>query len=68
MNNILELSGVNKKFDSFSLNNISFALPKGFIMGFIGHNGAGKTTTIKLILILLHELILKQPMYLGNFT
>ncbi|WP_213818256.1 ABC transporter ATP-binding protein [Garciella nitratireducens] len=53
MNNILELSGVNKKFDSFSLNNISFALPKGFIMGFIGHNGAGKTTTIKLILDML---------------
>ena len=55
MNNILELSSVNKKFDSFSLNNISFDLPKGFIMGFIGPNGAGKTTTIKLILDMLKQ-------------
>ena len=55
MNNILELSGVNKRFDSFSLNNISFDLPKGFIMGLIGHNGAGKTTTIKLILDMLNK-------------
>lgn len=55
MNNILELHKVNKKLDQFSLNNISFSLPKGFIMGFIGHNGAGKTTTIKLILNMLRK-------------
>lgn len=30
--------------------NISFSLDKGDIVGFIGPNGAGKTTTIKLIL------------------
>ncbi|NLJ90515.1 MAG: ABC transporter ATP-binding protein [Clostridiales bacterium] len=55
MTNILELSNLTKKFDSFSLNNVSFSLPKGFIMGFIGHNGAGKTTTIKLILDMLKK-------------
>ena len=29
--------------------NVSFDLPKGCIMGFIGQNGAGKTTLIKII-------------------
>jgi len=53
MINILELNNVNKSFNGFSLQNVSFALPKGFIMGFIGPNGAGKTTTIKLILNML---------------
>ncbi|HEX6594989.1 MAG TPA: ABC transporter ATP-binding protein [Bacillota bacterium] len=31
------------------LNNISFSLPKGSIVGFLGLNGAGKTTTLKAI-------------------
>lgn len=53
MNYALELTNVRKKFNNFTLNNISFKLPKGFIMGFIGPNGAGKTTTIKLILNML---------------
>lgn len=53
MNNILEIQNLSKNFEKFSLNNISFNLPRGFIMGFIGQNGAGKTTTIKLILNML---------------
>lgn len=55
MNNILELRGVSKNLNTFALNDISFALPKGFVMGFIGPNGAGKTTTIKLILNMLQR-------------
>lgn len=55
MNNILELKGVTKNFKGFTLENISFELPKGFVMGFIGPNGAGKTTTIKLILNMLQR-------------
>lgn len=50
MENILEIINLNKKFERFSLNNVSFSLEKGSIMGFIGQNGAGKTTTIKLML------------------
>jgi ABC-2 type transport system ATP-binding protein len=50
MDNILEVLNLNKEFTSFSLDNISFTLEKGCIMGFIGQNGAGKTTTIKLML------------------
>lgn len=50
MNNILEVTGLNKNYKSFSLKNVSFTIPKGYIMGFVGPNGAGKTTTIKAIL------------------
>lgn len=50
MNNILEVRGLCKSYDAFKLNNVTFDVPSGYIMGFIGPNGAGKTTTIKLIL------------------
>jgi len=50
MNNILEVRGLRKNYASFTLNDVAFDLPRGYIMGFIGPNGAGKTTTIKLIL------------------
>jgi ABC-2 type transport system ATP-binding protein len=43
-----------KKYDDFTLDNVSFCVPKGTIMGFVGENGAGKTTTIKAILNLIH--------------
>lgn len=49
-NNALELKNVTKKYERFTLDNISFALPKGCIMGLIGENGAGKSTTINLIM------------------
>ena len=48
--NAIEISGLCKKYDNFSLKNINLALPQGCIMGLIGENGAGKSTTIKLIL------------------
>ena len=50
MENILEISGLNKAYEDFALKDVSFALPKGFIMGFVGQNGSGKTTTIRSIL------------------
>lgn len=50
MENILEIKGLNKAYDSFALKDVSFSLPKGYIMGFVGENGSGKTTTIRSIL------------------
>ena len=52
MSAILEVNGLAKKYpkSDFSLHDISFSLPKGSIMGFIGENGAGKTTTINCVL------------------
>ncbi|WP_028043261.1 ABC transporter ATP-binding protein [Candidatus Stoquefichus massiliensis] len=53
--NILEIKNLTKEFDNFKLDNVSFHLPTGYIMGLVGKNGAGKTTTIKLILELLEK-------------
>ncbi len=50
MENILEITNLNKKYKDFELKNINIKLPKGMIMGLIGENGAGKSTTIKSIL------------------
>ncbi len=52
MENILELQQVSKTFpkSNFMLDHVSFSLPYGAIMGFVGENGAGKTTTIGCIL------------------
>ncbi len=46
----IEVKNLSKKYKGFSLDNISFNLPKGTIMGVIGENGAGKSTIIRLIL------------------
>ena len=50
----VEVQNLSKHFKDFSLQNVSFNVPTGTIVGFIGENGAGKTTTIKSILGLLH--------------
>lgn len=50
MSNSIELKNVSKHYPLFELENISFNVPSGSIVGFIGENGAGKTTTLKLIL------------------
>lgn len=50
MNNILEVTGLNKSYGDFSLSNVTFSLSEDCITGFIGVNGAGKTTTLRSIL------------------
>lgn len=50
MQNIIEISGLTKSYRPFALQDISFSVPGGSIMGLVGENGAGKTTTIKLLL------------------
>lgn len=51
---VLEVFGLSKTYPSFTLQDISFRLDSGRIMGFIGRNGAGKTTTLKSILHIVH--------------
>ena len=48
--NVIELDNVVKDYGDFKLDNVSFAVPKGSVCGFIGQNGAGKTTTIRIML------------------
>lgn len=46
---LLEVRNLSKQYKNFSLENIDFVLPKGYIMGYVGQNGAGKSTTLNLI-------------------
>ncbi len=46
----IEVSSVSKLYDSQpALNNISFSVDKGSIVGFLGPNGAGKSTMMKIL-------------------
>lgn len=47
---MLKVDNLCKAFTSFQLKNVSFEIPEGAIVGFIGQNGAGKTTTLKCIM------------------
>ena len=53
MESAIELIDVVKKYKGFSLDHVSFQVPKGNIVGFVGENGAGKTTCIKAIMNLI---------------
>lgn len=50
MENILSLKNVTKEYKDFTLDHITFDLPKGVVIGMIGENGAGKSTCISAIL------------------
>ena len=52
--NVLEVENLRKVYPAFTLQDVSFAVPEGAIVGFIGRNGAGKSTTLKSILGLVH--------------
>lgn len=51
---VIEVSNLTKIYSGFTLDNVSFDVEKGRIVGFIGRNGAGKTTTIKSMLNIIH--------------
>jgi ABC-2 type transport system ATP-binding protein len=53
MADALSVTGLGKTYPGFALRDVTFSLPEGYIMGFVGRNGAGKTTTIKCVLDML---------------
>lgn len=53
-NCVLEVKQLCKKYPAFELKNVSFALERGKITGFIGRNGAGKSTTLNSLLKFVH--------------
>ena len=55
MDEILQIKDLTKKYGDFKLDQVSFSIPKGSIMGLIGENGAGKSTTINAILGLIKK-------------
>ncbi len=46
----IQVRNLTKKYKDFALEDISFDLPKGMVMGMVGENGAGKSTLINAIL------------------
>ncbi len=55
MTNALKISGLTKTYKDFVLDQVSFTVPSGSIVGLIGENGAGKSTTINAILGLIQK-------------
>jgi len=47
---MIEVQNISKRFDNFlAVDDISFTVNKGEVLGFLGPNGAGKSTTMKMI-------------------
>lgn len=55
MNHALIVSELTKTYQDFILDNVSFNVPSGSIVGLIGENGAGKSTTVNAILGLIEK-------------
>jgi ABC-2 type transport system ATP-binding protein len=55
MKDALTISGLTKTYKDFVLNDVSFSVPSGSIVGLIGENGAGKSTTISAALGLVQK-------------
>lgn len=66
---ILQVKNLTKKFGSFTaVDNISFDLKEGEILGLLGPNGAGKTTTIQMLLGILTPTNGKISYFGNNFS
>ncbi len=53
--NARAVQGLTKRYKAFVLDNVSFVVPRGAIVGLVGENGAGKSTTLHAILGLIHR-------------
>lgn len=51
---MLSINGLSKHYTNFDVNNVSFDIPDGMVVGLIGENGAGKSTIIKSIIGVVH--------------
>ena len=50
MTAMIEVTGLTKRYrDRVAVEDLSFHLPEGEILGFLGPNGAGKSTTMKIL-------------------
>ena len=52
--NVLCVEHISKEYPGFRLQDVSFTVAAGTIMGFVGRNGAGKTTVLKSVMNMVH--------------
>ncbi|WP_165062819.1 ABC transporter ATP-binding protein [Adlercreutzia sp. ZJ154] len=50
VHNMIEVRGLTKHYDNFTLDGVNLSVESGCVVGLIGGNGAGKTTTLKALL------------------
>lgn len=53
--NALTVKDLTKRYQGFTLDHVSFDVPRGSIVGLIGENGAGKSTAINAVLGLVQK-------------
>ncbi|MGZ3480416.1 MAG: ATP-binding cassette domain-containing protein, partial [Myxococcaceae bacterium] len=47
---MIEVTGLSKRYrDRIAVEDLTFSVPEGEILGFLGPNGAGKSTTMKIL-------------------
>ena len=51
---MLSIRGLSKRYMNFSVEDVTFKVPDGTVVGLIGENGAGKSTIIKSVLGAVH--------------
>lgn len=51
---MLSIRGLSKRYMNFSVEDVTFNVPDGTVVGLIGENGAGKSTIIKSVLGAVH--------------
>ena len=50
MGSMIAIRGLTKRFGAFTaVDNVTFSVEKGEVLGFLGPNGAGKSTTMKMV-------------------
>ena len=50
MSDLIEVESLSKRFGSIvAVDDVTFSVPRGVVMGFLGPNGAGKSTTMRVI-------------------
>jgi ABC-type glutathione transport system ATPase component len=67
--NALTADGLTRRFgDLVAVNNLTFKVPAGGVVGFVGPNGSGKSTTIRVLLGLIKGALVRERFWASRFS